>query len=285
MVQAWVYGEAKAAEGWGVERLVFEQHGRPLAICQVLVKRLLGLPVAARINRGPQFLAVRPSDADGRAVYAALRQRWRFGRRGVLLMAPGLVESASLRAWLRTMGFRTRGVAGWCSATLDLTLGEEALRRQLAANWRNHLNVAERSGLVFELSTAPEAVDWMLARHAEHMQEKGFSGTTVTFLRALQREAPDDFFVARALLNGEPLAGMVVFRFGRSAEYFVGWYGPEARQAKAGNFLLWHAAQAMGRLGCERFDLGGYSSSEGYGRFKQDMRGNEYHLMEEWLAV
>ena len=93
MVQAWVYGEAKAAEGWGVERLVFEQHGRPLAICQVLVKRLLGLPVAARINRGPQFLAVRPSDADGRAVYAALRQRWRFGRRGVLLMAPGLVES------------------------------------------------------------------------------------------------------------------------------------------------------------------------------------------------
>ena len=144
--------------------------------------------------------------------------------------------------------------------------------------------MAERSGLGFELTTAPEAVDWMLARHAEHMQEKGFSGTTVTFLRALQREAPEDFFVARALLNGEPLAGMVVFRFGRSAEYFVGWYGPEARQAKAGNFLLWHAALAMGRLGCERFDLGGYSSSEGYGRFKQDMRGSEYHLMEEWLA-
>lgn len=284
MVQAWCYGEAKAAEGWGVERLVFERHGQPLAICQVLVKRLLGLPVAARINRGPQFLAARPSDADGRAVYAALRQRWRFGRRGVLLMAPGLVESEALRAWLRATGFRTRGVAGWCSATLDLTLGEEALRRQLAANWRNHLSVAERGGLHFELSSAPEVVDWMLDRHAEHMRQKGFSGTTVSFLRALQREAPEDFFVARALQGSAPLAGMIVFRFGRSAEYFVGWYGPEARQAKAGNFLLWNAALAMGRLGCERFDLGGYSSSEGYGRFKQDMRGSEYHLMEEWLA-
>ena len=61
---------------------------------------------------------------------------------------------------------------------------------------------------------------------------------------------------------------------------------------KAGNALCCitgigpiNAALAMGRLGCERFDLGGYSSSEGYGRFKQDMRGNEYHLMEEWLAV
>ena len=47
MVQAWVYGEAKAAEGWGVERLVFEQGGRPLAICQVQVRRILGLTVAA----------------------------------------------------------------------------------------------------------------------------------------------------------------------------------------------------------------------------------------------
>lgn len=76
-----------------------------------------------------------------------------------------------------------------------LTLGEETLRRQLAANWRNHLNVAERSVPGFELTTAPEAVDWMLARHAEHMQEKGFSGTTV-YSAALQREAPEDFFRA-----------------------------------------------------------------------------------------
>ena len=43
--------------------------------------------------------------------------------------------------------------------------------------------------------------------------------------------APEDFFVARALQGSAPLAGMIVFRFGRSAEYFVGWYGPEARQA------------------------------------------------------
>ena len=142
MVQAWVYGEAKAAEGWDVERLVFEQHGRRLAICQVLVKRMLGLPVAARINRGPQFLAACPPDAEGRAVYAALRQRWRFGRRGVLLMAPGLVESPQLRAWLRSVGFRTRGVAGWCSATLDLTLGELYHARLVLLRLLPHLTVA-----------------------------------------------------------------------------------------------------------------------------------------------
>ena len=176
LVQAWAYGEAKAAEGWGVERLVFEQGGRPLAICQVQVRRILGLTVAARIERGPQFMAARPTDAEGRAVYAALRRRWRFGRRGVLCLAPGLVESQSHREWLRAEGFRTRGVAGWCSAILDLTLGEATLRRQLAASWRNQLNTAERSGLGFELSMTPRAVDWILSATPRRPGRRGSWG-------------------------------------------------------------------------------------------------------------
>ena len=65
---------------------------------------------------------------------------------------------------------------------------------------------------------------------------------------------------------------MIAFRFGRSAEYFVGWWRRSAsRQSR--NFLLWHAARAMRLMAVKRFDLGGYSSSDGYGRFKQDMRG------------
>ena len=285
IVQAWAYGEAKVgAGGWGVERLVFELAGQPVAICQVLVKRVLGLRVVALINRGPLFLAADPDEAQVRAVYAALRRRWRFGTGGLLVLAPGLADSGVHRGWLKAAGFRARGVPGWCSAVLDLLRDDEALRKNLSANWRNHLKVSERSGLRFDVSTDRSAVEWMLDRHAENMQEKGFSGTPVAFLRELQRHAPEDFFVCRALLEGHPVAGMIAFRFGRSAEYFIGWYGPEARKAKAGNFLLWHAAQAMRSHGCERFDLGGYSSSDGYGRFKQDMRGSEYRLLEEWVA-
>lgn len=284
IVQAWGYGEAKAAGGWQVERLVFEQAGQPVAICQVLVKRLLGLPVAARINRGPQFLALRPQEAEVRAVYAALRKRWRFGRRGVLVLAPGLTESDEHRQWLREAGFIARGTAGWCSAVLDLTQDAATLRKRLASTWRTQLNGAERGGLEFEISDKPCAFDWMLARHQENMRDKGFAGTSPDFLRALRERAPEDVFVCRALHDGQPLAGMIVFRFARSAEYFVGWFGPEARQKKAGNFLMWNALLSMQVRGCERFDLGGYSSSDGYGRFKQGLRGSEYRLLEEWIA-
>lgn len=282
--QCWAYGEAKRAEGWDVDRLLFESAGQPLALCQVLVKRVLGLPVAARINRGPQFLVPASAIEQRCEVYKALRRRWRIGRRGLLLLAPGLEDGEAQHRLMRQAGFRPRGVAGWCSAVLDLRRDDAALRAGLAANWRNHLKVSERGGLVFDMSTSEDARAWMLARHAEHMAEKGFSGTSVVFLQALQRQAPGDFFVCRALLEGEPVAGMIVVRFARSAEYFVGWYGPEARRSKAGNFLLWNAAQAMREQGCERFDLGGYSSSDGYGRFKQDMRGGEYRLLEEWMC-
>lgn len=284
IVQAWSYGEAKAAGGWKVERLVFELGGQPVAICQVLVKRLLGLPVAARINRGPQFLALRPQESEVRAVYATLRKRWRFGRRGLLVLAPGLAESDAHRQWLRDAGFIARGTVGWCSAVLDLTEDAATLRKRLAPTWRTQLNGAERGGLAFEISDKPCAFDWMLDRHQENMRDKGFAGTPPDFLRALRERAPEDVFVCRALHDGQPLAGMIVFRFARSAEYFVGWFGPEARQKKAGNFLMWNALLSMQARGCERFDLGGYSSSDGYGRFKQGLRGSEYRLLEEWVA-
>src|SRR4051812_49583166 len=62
LTQAWLYGEAKrASAGWGVTRLVFERAGKPLAICQVLEKRVLRLPLLHPINRGPLFLGGAPS--------------------------------------------------------------------------------------------------------------------------------------------------------------------------------------------------------------------------------
>lgn len=201
-----------------------------------------------------------------------------------MVLAPGLVESDQHHQWLHAAGFIARGTTGWRSAVLDLSQSAAVLRQRLASTWRTQLNGAERGGLAFEVSHDAHDFAWMLDRHAENMREKGFAGTPVSFLQALYETAPADCFVCRVSHDGVPLAGMLVFRFGRSAEYFVGWFGPEARRRKAGNYLMWNAALAMQARGCLRFDLGGYSSSEGYGRFKQGLQGSEYRLLSEWLA-
>ena len=51
---SWAYGEAKEASGgWCARRLVIECASEPVAICQVLDKKLMGIRVVSRINRGP----------------------------------------------------------------------------------------------------------------------------------------------------------------------------------------------------------------------------------------
>src|SRR4051812_2044197 len=55
LTQSWSYGEAKRASGWHPTRLVLADGDRPLALCQVLERRVLGMPVLHRINRGPLF--------------------------------------------------------------------------------------------------------------------------------------------------------------------------------------------------------------------------------------
>ena len=41
----------------------------------------------------------------------------------------------------------------------------------------------------------------------------------------------------------------------------------------------------MKAVGCRALDLGGYATAEGYGRFKRGMRGSEYRLAGEWVAL
>jgi hypothetical protein len=283
ITQSWAYGEGKrASAGWSVSRLVFERSGKALALCQVLERRVLGVPVLHRVNRGPILI-----DHAGQAagdVLRALRRRWRHFRNGVLLIAPALEGTPECRRLMTEAGFRLRSDEGWQSSLIDLSRDEAALRKALTSAWRNHLKVSERSGMTVHVSSSPQALDWMLARHAENMRAKGFVGPGVAFVRAAFAAAPGDFLVFQALHAGDPVAGALVVTFGQHAEYYLAWYGEAARKLSAGNFLVWNAALEMRRRGCRAFDLGGYGTREKYGKFKEGMRGAEYRLAGEWIA-
>lgn len=296
LVQSWAFGEAmqmavgyrsrhRLADvgGWQVSRFAFDCEGRPVAICQLLDKSLAGVRFLSRLNRGPLFLHEQPDAAIVRDVYVALRARWRLPR-GVLVLAPALPASDENYRLLSDLGFRDRGKGGWRAARLDLRLEEDELRANLAPTWRNRLKKSERSGLTLKVSSAAEDIAWMIARHVENMEAKHFRGHSTELLRTHYQAMPRDFHVFQALLNGAPVGGMLVYCFGNTAEHYVGWFGPEGRQANASNFLYWQITLEMKRRGYRYFDLGGYFSDQGYGHFKQGMRGAEYRLLSEWLA-
>ena len=298
LTQSWAYNEARRAVGGvsrvsthlSVTRMVFERAGTPVAICHVLEKVVAGVCLASRINRGPLLLGTDPGDDVVPAVYRAIRRRWHRLKRGVLFLGPALEAGDDARGVLRDAGFRPRRLDGWSSAVLDLRLDEPGLRANLAPTWRNRLRKAERSGITFSVAETPESLAWIISRHVENMRAQQFTGPSAPFIRSLCLASPGDWFVGQARLPGqvEPVAAMLICRFGNTAEYYVGWFDQAGRKLGAGNLLYWNAALEARRRGGLRFDVGGYSltlkSEAGLRHFKQGMRGAEYALANEWLA-
>ena len=280
--QSWSYGEGKRAEGWQVERVAFREGEEPAALCQILLKRPMGLPVS-RINRGPVFLR-ESSRADRLAVLCALRRRWRWGLRGLLLLAPDLPADEESAALLREAGFHCRRQSGWQSSQLDLTLPLEELHRRLAGDWRTKIRRAEKLGVTLRLRHDEAAIEWLLDKHVENMRARHFSGPSPEFVRTVTRSSPGDFWLLQAMIQGEPEAGLLVGRFGNHAENFIAWFSETARKMTAGNFLMWNSVIEMQRAGCRSLDLGGFAISDRYGHFKRGMRGAQYRLAGEWLA-
>lgn len=284
MTQSFAYGAAKAAKGWRVVRAALYQGDVPVAICQVLERRVLGLRLVSRINRGPQMLDANASDDRILAVYRAIKRRWGRWYSGPLSIAPGLMLSNENAALLRKAGYFCRRPKGWWSGRIDLDRPEDAIRAGFASTFRNRLRAALESGVALRVASDTASVDWMIERHTENMQDKGFSSVDAIFLRKLHEDAPDDFIVFQALVDGQPVAGMSVIRFGDIAEYHTGWFGPDGRKVNAGNFLMWSIMAEMKARGCTAFDVGGLFEGHGYTQFKRGMRPAEYRLVGEWVA-
>ena len=281
LVQSWAYGEAKrAAEGWKPQRAVVTWLGQPVALAQVLEKRLGGLVRVGRLNRGPIWLRDM-SLADKLVVITALRKRWRWFSLGGLSLAPELPEASTVP------GFRRRQGDCWCSAWIDLSLGAEVLRKRLDGKWRNMLNASEKASLLVEAS--PDYLPWLLARYRELLTEKGFGATPPALVEALATQSyrPDDLLVLKASSGHDPVAGILLARHGDAATYLIGWNGDAGRKLKANNRLLWEAVVELPKRGVRWLDLGGIDDrlTPGIAAFKRGMNGEEYRLAGEFVGI
>jgi len=280
LVQGWAWGEVKRAGGWTPRRAVIAANGVPLALAQVLERRL-GPARLARLNRGPVWLPGGEESAWRLAALALLRRRWRLWRGAVLSLAP------ELPAGSRVPLAHRRAVDPWCSAWLDLTQPADLLRKRLDGKWRNMLNAAERSGLTLE--AGPQHLPWLLDCYRALLAERGFGATPPEQIEALatQLAAPDDLLVLRAHAGTEAVAGILLARHGGCATYLIGWSGEAGRKAKATNFLLWQAVGELARRGVRALDLGGIDDrlTPGVAAFKRGMKGEEYRLAGEFIAI
>ncbi|MCF8496214.1 MAG: GNAT family N-acetyltransferase [Alphaproteobacteria bacterium] len=267
-----------SSHGYNARRGLILIDGREAGLIQILEKAALrGVLHVVMADRGPIWF----EGFGGREDFAAFLEAFdsafprRWGRRRRII--PEAVYSEETNECLRRHGFRRSGKGGYETAWLDLGQSQEVLRRNLHPKWRGHLSKAERSGLSVEWDDSLRHLPWFLKIYALDKKRRRYPGPEAPFLSVLAQEcvqAGEGALIGRALLDGVPVASILILCHGTSATYQAGWTSQEGRDKAAHHLLLWGAVGVLKDRGILDLDLGGMNEkTKGIRRFKMGMGG------------
>lgn len=281
--QDWAYGATMKMLGVGVQRVVVEQDGTPVALAQFILRCWGGFAAVVLCSRGPVWLTDLDA-ADKRRCYRAIKQSLPLGGLKLHVVTPAEQYGSSLG-----LSPLRRVVTGASTVMLDLKLPEGELRANLEGNWRNQLQAAENAELkVVKMASNPGAYRWLLDAELKQRVSRGLDGLPPQFfdvyLHARKNPAATTLGL-RVDLGKTPAAGMVFLIHGSVATYQVGWSNDEGRKTRANNLLLWRALQELKARGIAWLDLGGINTqrSAGLARFKMGTGGQVQTLAGTYL--
>lgn len=282
LLQSWTYGESKSkVEGWIVNRVIWYQDDKVVAIAQVLEKRILKLFRAYRVNRGPLFIT-----SDTSIKNSVVHQLLSFGnifKGKILSVSLELEKNPNNFACLTRTNLIQLDPKGYSSIWIDLRLTPDIIRKSLNGKWRNMLVFAEKQELQIESGSSQNLIDWLCDVHNENMKGKGFKGISSEFLNSLALEDDTDnpVIVYKASSQGLAVAAVCVAYHGNAATYLIGWTSEEGRRFKANYLLLWEAIKELQDRKKEWFDLGGIDTeaTPGISGFKTGMNGELYSIV------
>lgn len=312
VLQTWEWAQVKACYGWKPMPTVWhDHHGEVAAAAMVLVRNL---PVGGRLF-GLQMLYVPKGpllrDWDDGAlrgqVLADLRALARRNH-GIFIKIdpdvclgagipgdPGAIESPRGEAVMtdltsRGWRFSEEQVQFKNTVLVDLTLSEEDLLMNMKQKTRYNVRLAGRKGVEVRVGNASD-IGMLAKMYAETSVRDEFVIRDEGYYRAVW----GTFFQAGmaepliAEVQGEPVAAVVVFRFGGKAWYLHGM-SRDVHREKMPNYLLqWEAIRRAKQAGCSVYDLWGapdeFSESDslwGVYRFKEGLGGKVARHIGAW---
>jgi lipid II:glycine glycyltransferase (peptidoglycan interpeptide bridge formation enzyme) len=264
VLQSWAWGATKTQTGWRAARLLWQQDAQPVAAAAILTRRLNArLPVAVGyVPKGP---ILNWSDTAlveavlGRIEAEARRAGAVFVKIDPDVRADTSVGEAAIAALTRR-GWRPSAENIQYRNTMvnDLAPSEDALLAAMKPKWRYNIRLAERKGVVVRAGSADD-LPAFYAMYVETGGRDGFLVRPFDYYRAIWAR-----FLAGGLghmllaeVDGAPVAGLFLFRFGPTAWYFYGASTGQGRDLMPNHALQWAAMCWAKAAGCTRYDWWG----------------------------
>ena len=164
------------------------------------------------------------------------------------------------------------------SQVTDLPADEDALLELIESSARRNVRKARRTGIF--ATTDATRLPAVAEIHRDNIQALGGRAKELSFFESVPRHFTEgsDFEVHVALLDDEVVAGLLVFLFNGTAEYFTPAVAHDHRSEQPLALLLVEAMTAAAQRGCRRWNWGGtWSSQDGVYRFKRKWGARDGH--------
>jgi lipid II:glycine glycyltransferase (peptidoglycan interpeptide bridge formation enzyme) len=124
--------------------------------------------------------------------------------------------------------------------------------------WRYNIRLAERKGVAVR-DGSPADLSQFYAMYADTGARDGFLVRPFDYYRRIWERFLADGLAHLLLadLEGTPVAGLILFRFGPTAWYFYGASTAQGRDAMPNHALQWAAMRWARSVGCTRYDWWG----------------------------
>ncbi len=262
LLQTWAWGELKSRFGWQAVRLGLTEDGRLVAGAQVLLRALPGSWNIAYVPKGP--LVDWEDAVQVEHLLAGLQQLCRSRRCIFLKVEPPLEDETGAGETLRHHGFRPFAPTVQPPRTIlvDLVPEEQAILAAMKQKTRYNIRLAARRGVtVREGGVDDLAIFHRLMQLTGRRDGFGIHGADY-YWTAYELFAPQRAALLVAEVEGEPVAGLMVFAQRTTAHYLFG-ASSEAHRDRMPTYLLqWEAMRWARRRGCRFYDLWGIPDAD-----------------------
>jgi len=260
VLQSFEWGEFKAKYGWEPTRLLCEKGSQVRAAASVLCRQLPRFPLRVMyVPKGPLL-----DYGDGQLlshVLASLEELARTQRAIFIKIDPDVrLEEGKVIEALRDRGWRlsSEQIQFRNTILIDLRPGENDLLAGMKAKTRYNIRLAARRGVKVRMG-GPDDLPLFYEMYAETGKRDDFIIRPFTYYQdawgAFIEAGLACLFLAE--YEGEPLAGLIAFRFGQRAWYMYGASTEKHRNVMPNHLLQWEAIRWAKSEGCTVYDMWG----------------------------